>query len=216
MMKIVALMSFLPSLALIGAGQDQTQVAPVVVERECNPTRWTLQARGAAFIPLKQQLRSIFGSGEPTMQLESSYAIFKDKWTKCDQLLLWENVSWTSKSGELPAWGYHTKLNLIPISVGLSYQVNIVRNVDFYFGLGPTYSFLRMKIKYPFDNVHIKRSQFGFMTKTGFRFTFATNYFFDIFGDYYFTEFSKINHYVPRINKVFNGFFVGGGFGGKW
>ncbi len=183
----------------------------------CNPTNWTFQARGAAFIPLKQNLRKMFGSGEPTMELEGSYAIYKDKWTTCDQFLFWMNTGWTRVlDGKTRGWGYPTKMNLVPFTAGFSYQWNIVRNVDFYLGIGASYSLLWAKIKNPFQERHFRRGQFGFTTKTGFRFTFATNFFFDIFGDYYFTSFRKMNSSLGNIENNFSGFFVGGGFGGKW
>jgi len=193
-------------------GAEQTATAGSM----CNPTNWTLQARGAAFMPLKEELRHMFGSAEGTAEIESSYAIYKDKWTSCDQLLFWMNASWTHVYGHTNEQRYPAKLNLVPLSFGLTYQWNIVRNVDFYLGIGPTYSFLRASIESPFQKKHFNRGQFGFTTKTGFRFTFATNFFIDIFGDYYFTSFRKMHSNVGHIENNFSGFFVGGGFGGKW
>jgi hypothetical protein len=187
------------------------------VERPCNPTDWTLQLRGAAFIPFKHQLREIYGDGLPTMEVEGSYCLMKNKWAHCDQLLLWDNVGWTSKAGKSIGFNYYTKLNLIPFSIGLSYQVNFLRYCDFYVGIGPSLSLLRIKNYDGFRTTHFNRNEFGFTTKTGFRFTFCTNFFFDIFGDYFYTKFRKMNHDpIQNIDNHFSGFFIGGGFGGKW
>src|SRR3990167_998181 len=107
MMKKLALLTAITTLVLPGILSADNGVKNNTVMKKsptaevetqgsmCNPTNWTFQARGAAFIPLKQNLRKMFGSGEPTMELEGSYAIYKDKWTTCDQFLLWMNTGWT-------------------------------------------------------------------------------------------------------------------------
>ncbi len=189
---------------------------PCCEPRVCNPTDWTLQLRGAAFFPLHEQIRKIYGAALPTIELESSYSLCKNFWSTCDQLLLWENIGWTFKTGKTLDFGYYTRLNLLPISVGIEYQVNMARNFDFYVGIGPTYSFLWVENDDDFSTSHQRKSQFGFTTKTGFRFTFCTNFFFDIFGDYLYTPFGKMHNSIQSINGNFSGFFVGGGFGGKW
>src|SRR5690348_7687887 len=74
-------------------------------ETVCHPANWSFQVRGAAFIPLKENLRDIYGSGIPTLEFEGSYSLLKDKWTHCDNFLLWGNVGWTS------GYGHHTKMN---------------------------------------------------------------------------------------------------------
>jgi hypothetical protein len=180
----------------------------------CNPTKWSLQARGAAYFPFQSQIRKIYGTALPTVELETSYSVCQ--WSDCNQLLLWANLGWTFATGETIGFGYYTRLNLIPLSVGVEYQLNICRNVDFYAGIGPTYSFLLIKNKDGFSTSHLYSSQFGLTTKTGFRFTFYTNYFFDVFGDFYYTPFGKMHDSIQSINGNFTGFFLGAGFGGKW
>jgi len=186
------------------------------VERVCNPTDWSVQLRGAAFLPLNDQLHDIYGHALPTIELEGSWSFLKDFWLSCDQLTLWANVGWTFKTGSTEGFGYYTRLNLIPISAGLEYQINLGKGFDFYFGAGPAYSFLRVENYDGFNRFHHKKGQFGFTTKTGFRYTFCTNFFFDVFGDYYFTHFGKMHDSIQTLDNQFSGFFVGGGFGGKW
>lgn len=185
--------------------------------RTCNPTDWALQLRGAAFIPITSQLRKIYGTALPTMEVEGSYSLMKDKWTTCDQLLLWGNAGWTSKTGKSIGFGYYSKLNLVPLTLGLEYQINFARAFDFYFGIGPSFSMLRIKNNDGFQTSHFSRNEFGFTTKTGFRYTFCRHFFFDAFADYYYTRFRKMNHDpTQNISGHFSGFFIGGGFGGKW
>jgi hypothetical protein len=173
-----------------------------------------LQARGAAYIPLQSQIRDIYGSALPTVELETSYQLCQ--WSNCNQLLLWLNGSWTFQTGKTIGFGFHTRLNMIPLSLGIEYQVNLCRNVDFYIGAAPTYSFLLIHDKDGFTSNHMYSSQFGAMTKTGFRFTFCTNFFFDVFGDFYYTPFGKMHDSIQSFNGNFIGVFAGAGFGGKW
>lgn len=196
-----------------------TEKAPAketILAYVCNPTSASLQLRGAAFIPLKQQLRDIYGSGLPTIELEGSYSVLKNNSSSCDQLLLWANVGWTFKTGSTIGHGYYTRLNLIPISLGVEYQFYLGKGFDFYLGLGPAYSFLRIKNDDFVDKHYFKKNQFGFKTKTGLRYTFFTNFFMDIFADYYYTQFGKMRDSIQSIDNHFSGFIVGGGFGGKW
>jgi hypothetical protein len=186
----------------------------VYCEDECNPTKWSFQARGAAYLPLRSQIRQIYGSALPTVEFETSYRLCQ--WSNCNQLLLWWNAGWTFQTGRTIGFKYHTRLNMVPVSLGIEYQVNICRNVDFYFGAGPTYSFLLIEDKDGFTTQHIYSSQFGATGKTGFRFTFCTNFFFDLFGDFFYTPFGQMRDSIQSFNGSFSGFFVGAGFGGKW
>jgi outer membrane protein len=185
-------------------------------ETECNPTDWSAQVRGAAFLPLTDQIRDIYGHALPAVELEVSWSFLKDAWLSCDQLTLWANGTWAFKTGETEGFEYYTRLNLIPISVGLEYQIYLGAGFDFYFGAGPTYSFLRVQNYDGFNRYHHKKGQFGVTTRTGFRYTFCTNFFIDVFGDYYYTKFGEMHDSVQNLNGRFSGFFVGGGFGGKW
>jgi hypothetical protein len=185
-----------------------------VCEDECNPTKWSFQARGAAYIPLQSEIRKIYGSALPTVEFETSYQL--SQWSDCNQLLLFWNVGWTFQTGKTIGFGYHSRLNMIPLSLGIEYQVNICRNIDFYVGAAPTYSFLLVEDKDGFSTQHMYSSQFGATSKTGFRFTFCTNFFFDVFGDFYYTPFGRMRDSIQSFNGNFTGFFVGAGFGGKW
>jgi outer membrane protein W len=193
-----------------GSNKGQKEEVP------CSPTHWSFEIRGDAYISLKEQIRKIYGSGIPTMEIEAAYTFFHDKWSTCDRFSLWANAGWSSKGGQTEGFGYYTKLNLVPISVGVEYQVQIVKDFDFYVGIGPSYSFLRIRNNDGFQNTHLKRNQFGFRTKTGFRYTFYTNFFIDAFGDYSYTHFRQMRDPIQSIDGNFSGFYVGGGLGFKW
>lgn len=151
------------------------------------------------------------------MEFEYAYSVLKNVLNGCDELVLWQNTGWSSQSGESIGFGYYTKLNLLPISLGLSYKFYLGKGVDFYLGVGPAYSFLWIHNYDGFISTYFHSSQFGLRTKTGFTYTFFTNYFIDVFGDYYYTQFKQMdNDPIQNVNTNFSGFFVGGGFGGKF
>jgi hypothetical protein len=181
----------------------------------CNP-RWTVQARGAAFIPLQEKLREIYGTGWPTVELESSYLLLNNLGGKCYQLLLWENFGYTFKTGKSIGFGYYTNLNLFPVSIGIEYAIHIIDAFDFYFGIGPSYNFLWIENYDGFSTTHKFRNQFGFTTKTGFRYNFWKYLFLDVFGDYFFTQFNKMPDPIQSIDNHFSAFIVGGGIGGRF
>lgn len=183
----------------------------------CNPTCSAMQIRGGAFVSLHEQVREIYGWGLPTMEFEYAYSMLRNFWGLCNELVLWENIGWASKSGESIGFGYYTKLNMMPISLGVSYKVYLGKGVDFYLGAGPAYSFLWIRNYDGFMTTFYNSSQFGLRTKTGLTYTFCTNFFIDIFGDYYYTSFKKMTHDpIQNVNTNFSGFFAGGGFGGKF
>ncbi len=187
---------------------------PVYCEDKCNPTKWSFQARGAAFLPLQSEIRKIYGSALPTVELETSYPLAQ--WSECNQLLLFLNAGWTFQTGKTIGFGYYTRLNMVPLSLGIEYQWNLCRNLDFYIGAAPTYSFLWIEDKDGFSKKRIHSAQFGATSKTGFRFTFNTNFFLDVFGDFFYTPFGRMHDSIQSFNGNITGFFVGAGLGGKW
>ena len=193
---------------VLSAKQDGCCICP---EDELS---WSFQARGAAYLPLQSQIRKIYGSALPTVEFETSYLL--PEWWDSNKLLLFWNVGWTFQTGKTIGFGFHSRLNMIPLSLGIEYLANLWRNVDFYLGAAPTYSFLLVEDKDGFTTDNMYSSQFGLMTKTGLRYTFFTNFFFDVFGDFYYTPFGKMRDSMQSFNGNFTGFFVGGGFGGKW
>ena len=177
-------------------------------------TPWTIEVRGAAFLPFEHQLKDIYGTALPSLQVESSYRVTGNLAQKGDQLLVWGNAGWTTKEGKSIGFGYYSQLDLIPFSAGIEYEVNCFAGLDFYCGVGATYSLLRVKNYDGFRTTHLNREAWGFTTKTGFRYTFCKHFIINVFGDYYHTRFEKMNHdSIQPINNNFDAFFVGGSIG---
>lgn len=187
---------------------------PAQVQQEKIP-RWMLQTRAAAFFPLREQLTKIYGDVLPTLEVEISCCLTSLK-PKRNRWLLWENTGWTMKVGESNHSANVSRLNLIPFSLGVEYQVYVCKNLDFYFGAAPAFSLLRIKNYNGFKTTHIQRGAFGAAAKAGFRCTFHKCFFIDLYGDYYYTEFRKMRDSIQSIDNKFSGFIVGGGIGGRF
>jgi hypothetical protein len=168
--------------------------------------------RGAAFIPLKCEQREIFGRALPAVQFEISGRLCGDVLMCNDEILLFGNVAWTGKKGCSPGFGYPIRLNLIPLTIGLEYQMNVCNWFDFYFGVGGVVSFLRNKTSDGFCCIRNHRTGGGVMTKLGFRYEIC-HFLIDIFADYYFTNFKHLQNSIVNVNHKFSAFFVGLGLG---
>jgi hypothetical protein len=231
-MKTVPLVSTLATLFLpiaLFAGSDSGVNTACCEERSCpqpcckepcqdscfEPCSWRFEFRSAAYLPLKSQHRDIYGSALPSIQFQWNYTLCRD-WCCCDELSLYFNVAWVFKSGETKGFGYCSKLDLVPLAFGLEYAITFCCDWDFYIGLAPTYSFLRIRNNDGFDRACHDHGAFGVMTKTGFRYTFSSCVFLDIFADYYYTRFDKMHDSIQNIHRDFSAFFVGAGIGYRW
>lgn len=187
------------------------------IETEENSQDDYLQVRGAAFLPFNNDLRKVYGSSLPTLQVEGAITISNNLLICDDSVLLWGNISWAQEKGRSREWGNPTRISLIPYSFGLEYQFNLIQDLDFYLGIGPSYSVMRIKNSDCFETRHCKRYHWGVTTKTGIRYAAWKNVFVDVFADYYYTQFRNMrSHSSERINNNIGGFFVGGGLGIKW
>lgn len=185
------------------------------VDNSCCDYGLYFQWRGAAFIPLNCEQRQIFGRGLGAVQFEIAGRICGDMALCNDALLLFGNVAWTGKKGRSCGFGYPIRLSLVPFTIGLEYQIDICNCFDFYFGVGGVVSWLRAKSSDGFCCVKNRSTGGGVMTKTGFRYEIC-HFFIDIFADYYFTKFKRLQNSIQNIDRKFSAFFTGVGFGGHF
>lgn len=184
-------------------------------KRNRGKTRWALQARGGAFFPLTKELSETYGIAWPAAELEISCCLSNIRHRR-NRWLLWGNAGWITKLGTEHHKSRISHLNLYPFSLGLEYQTRFFGCVDFYLGAAPAYSLLRVKNYDCSTMSHLDHNAWGFMTKTGFRINFSRHFFFDLYGDYYYTRFSKLHNSIQSIDSHFKGFIAGGGIGGKF
>jgi hypothetical protein len=115
---------------------------------------WFVEGRVGTFVPLKHHLRKDFGNTWMTYQLQLSRRFWF--------LEGWVNASWTSKHGHSSG-----RVNLLPISAGVNYNIISLFGLDLYAGVGASYSWMNLKEKSGSHKDHIHQKKTGFVAKSG-------------------------------------------------
>ena len=178
-------------------------------------TRWTIAARGGAFFPLTKRLTHVYDVAWPGVELEISCCLSNIR-NRRTRWLLFGNGGWITKVGTAHHSTIVSDLNLAPFTLGLEFQTRLFGCLDFYLGAAPAYSLLRITNYNGITKSHLNHNAFGFMTKTGFRINLSRHFFLDLYGDYYYTRFEKLNNSILSLDNNFQGFIAGGGIGGKF
>jgi hypothetical protein len=121
--------------------------------------------------------------------------------------------------------------NWIPTSLGLKYSWNLCGFGDVYLGIGPSFSYIRVRVRNDFFQRKFIKKEFGGVFKSGLRFTLCNWILVDLFADYHITSFGDRKRHcdffelnTPDLNMVdhhrrghrqlnINSFMTGGGIG---
>ncbi len=95
-----------------------------------------LDFRLAGFIPNSDLFRDIYGTINPSYQLEASYDL-----KIC--LSVWGNISYFNAHGHSVPFKNKVRLQILPISAGLKYVHSLDDCCDIYGGAGVCYSWLK-------------------------------------------------------------------------
>lgn len=134
-----------------------------------------------------------------------------------------------------PLFRPKVETNWIPISLGLKYSWHLCmcgcEFGDLYFGVGGTFSYIRVKVRNDFFERKFIKKEFGCVFKSGWRITICDCILFDLFADYTITSFGDRKRHcdflelnTPDLNALdkhrrghrnlnINCFMVGGGLG---
>lgn len=141
-----------------------------------------IRFRTAYFHPASSKVRKIYGDGWADYQLEISKGI-ECNWN------VWAGVSGFSRKGS--SLGIHhrsTKLQLVPIYLGVRYSYPITKHIDLYLGAGGCYSFLNIRDKAYYVHEHTRKQGWGGVFQSGVNFTFC-NFTIGFFFDYFLQRF---------------------------
>lgn len=195
---------------------------------------WSLQLRGAYFASQSKIINKTNSQHWFDYQVEAAHN-FENNWQ------LWTNVSWFTKKRPIkrdafygPAGHYHDssycrystnhnkkhrRLYILPLSLGLKYNLCITPCARFYLGAGPSYTFLKIKHPISIFNKYITRQGIGALFKSGFQYDIGEYTFLDLFVDYLYQRFhfsqfdSYIDGYTKRKQMNIGGFKIGIGLG---
>lgn len=188
---------------------------------------WTLEVRVAYYQPSAKKVRKVYSSGWLDYQVLTSkrFSNFFE---------VWGGVSWANKHGHTRSydedWRDHTRLSIVPLSLGVRGIYPLFCSIEFYVGAGVCYSFLHVRNHcrddYSFYGVSrspfkrdIHRSDFGAIVQTGFHYTLCEDVFLDFFADYFSQQFdfpskdSRAHRYVFKNHLNCSGFKLGAGLG---
>jgi outer membrane protein W len=192
-------------------------------------TGWTLSVRGAFYHPTSKSIKHAYSNSLLDYQVEASKKIQK-------YLEVWTGVSWAAKQhGHVYSAPYfsttsyndfyynrydlktHTKMYILPLSIGIKFVYPLINRLEVYFGAGLCYSFLKITshckeensyseyLESPFKK-HTQKRELGGIVKAGFRYDLGGSVFLDVFVDYFSQRFYfKHNHYSSHNRSILNG-----------
>ena len=189
----------------------------------CACELWDISAelRVAYYQPASHKVRRIYGSGWADYQLEISKGI------GCGWRA-WAGISGLSKNGNSIGFHDSTKLQLIPLYMGLKYDYTLCNNFQVFFGGAACYSFLNIRDRSDYVHAHIKKGAWGGVVQLGAKYHLADWAYVSLFADYFFQEFSfhstnkssysgpvyyYENSHIGRSTLDMNGYKVGVGIG---
>lgn len=162
----------------------------------------SLDTRVAVFIPESKLFRKIYGVG-PFYQIVASKKM-------CGSLEFWSSVSYYTDSGHSTLFKEKTRIQLIPIALGLNYVVPLRCGFQAYAGAGPCYTIM---------DIHDHSSCFSHRNVTGdgfgalFRLGVTRCYLcwrFGLFADYLLQTIKfKSSDEVSRMDANIGGLLVG-------
>lgn len=163
-----------------------------------------LQVRGGGYIPLDSMVQQVYGRGGPEVEGEVQVGI-------TDQVGIWANANYFSRTGHSVGLNAPTHLRLIPLSIGLKGFIPIAQQWELYAGIGGTYSIIHIHDDSLFLTSHINQNRPGFVVKGGFMRGLSDNTFLDVFVDYYYTTMT-----INNIHRNLGGLRIGAGLGLKF
>lgn len=162
---------------------------------------YDIQARIGGYYPTSKQSREAFQNATPVYQLEGS-CFFSAPW-EWVPWKAWVNCSYITGSGRSERLG-RTQSNMTTLSLGLKHSWKIDCYGEFYLGVGPSLSWIRMKTDGPLPegfidgsfigHRKISKKNFGVVLKSGFQMRVWDYILVDVFGDYQVLAFHYKNY----------------------
>lgn len=179
----------------------------------------TIETRVAYYRPYSsadysasKRLKRIYGDGWPEYQVEISKG-FKNfgylfNMYECEsgesdlECRIWLGASGFSRKGHSIGFYDETKLQLIPVSLGLKFLYPIFNEVKFFVGGAVCYSFLKIHDHSQYVHEYTFRQKFGGLLQSGITYNFCGYGVFTIFADYFFQRFHFSNTYYQSYYGI--------------
>ena len=165
----------------------------------CEPLDIAIEARVAYYHPSSNRVRRIYNNGWADYQLEISKGIFRD-WR------IWTGVSGFSEKGRSIGFKDHTRLQLIPVYLGIKYFFPLCNGFKIYAGGAACYSFLRIKDDSDYVHRHTHKNDWGGLIQSGVTYNFWNCAYISAFADYFFQEFKFHDSYRSSYSCYHSGY----------
>jgi hypothetical protein len=206
----------------------------------CCDSFWgiTAETRVVYYHPSSKRVRRIYGDGWADYQLELSksfkkfFGLGEGCGLDCLEDMegrIWTGVSGFSRNGYSIGFHDKTRLQLIPISLGLKIFYPLFCNTKVFIGGAACYSLLRIHDHSEYVHKHVRKGSWGGLFQSGMTYDFCNWAYASIFFDYYFQRFhfhddrissssgsrdlNGSSRFVERFDLNMNGYKVGVGLG---
>lgn len=141
----------------------------------CASDDFWLELRSGAFFHTGNRFKEVFGTTAPFFGVELSKGF-------CNQYRGWVDVDYSYNDKDQDCCTTHFKV--LNTSFGLNYVFCLGCNWDFYLGIGPSFSWVKLTNDSCCEKAKYSKCAFGGVVKSGFYYEFCDCYFVDIFADY--------------------------------
>ncbi len=174
----------------------------------------SIQGDASYFRPASSVLREVYGSVWIDYKVEMDQPLSYSNWF-WERLSIFADASYLSKNGRTEGGHYRTRIQIIPISLGLKWVQPIYDSVNFYLGAAPRYFFLKIHDHLNVVQEKTHKNGLGGMAITGFIFDLWKGLYLDLFASYSFKHFDKpsIPRGVEGHSLEVGGLDAGGGIG---
>lgn len=173
----------------------------------------TLEARFAALFLLDRKTHRNYHKVLPNFELQVATT-----WCNWQP---WFNAGYIWDNGRRRDCFPKSRLQIVPLSLGVNYLFPMCNCIDAYIGVGGVYSFLRTNNHDDFVRRHVNRHAWGATVKAGFYYNYSECVFFEGFVDYVYARFKHEHHrddvvFVDRRELNLNAIKLGVGVGFKF
>lgn len=147
---------------------------------------WSIAGRISYFSPASPDIRKTYGDAFVNYQIELTRSVFCD-WE------VWLDLDYYTKGGHFHHRQDSTRLQVIPLSLGVKYYVHLCRDIDWYVGGGGSYTCANLHNHSDCTKKNMTKWGFGGVFKTGIKYYWNDNLYIDLFLDYFYQHF-RLHH----------------------
>ncbi|HSX26868.1 MAG TPA: hypothetical protein VLE89_07690 [Chlamydiales bacterium] len=163
-----------------------------------------LEGKAAYFWPQDHRFREIYGAGglyglEMTIQGKGN-------------IYVWLSADYFTKNGSSVGGNYGTKIDMVPLAIGLKCNFLSIRKGEFFLGLGATGTYVHIHDFSPYVIQKTSKWGAGGIAKLNLLLRLPRSCYIDLFTNYFYNqmEFDNTEHgKVPRRDVNFGGFIFG-------